>query len=183
MKREMAKKGHAVHHDPQQFAIKYLKIDNAQTATEGIMEATKLVKVSHPNIVSLREQFFKNRKVEEEEEEEKPQGFIASILGSAPKLTNPKLPAYDLCLVMERCDGDLQELIRSWAGSGEQNWGEDPGTPEKMRILAQITAAVAHIHEVAPVALIHRDLKPENVFIAHVEVRIGENSHGVCAQL
>ncbi|GMH68068.1 hypothetical protein TrRE_jg12272 [Triparma retinervis] len=67
MKREMAKRGHAVHHDPQQFAIKYLKIDNAQTATEGIMEATKLVKVSHPNIVSLREQFFKNRNVEEEE--------------------------------------------------------------------------------------------------------------------
>ena len=122
MKREMAKMGHAVHHDPQQFAIKYLKIDNAQTATEGIMEATKLVKVSHPNIVSLREQFFKNRNMEEEEEEEegKPQGFIASILGSAPKL---HAPAYDLCLVMERCDGDLQELIRSWAGSGEQKWG------------------------------------------------------------
>ncbi|GMH59861.1 hypothetical protein TL16_g02916 [Triparma laevis f. inornata] len=160
-KAEKAKAGHALHHDPQQFAIKYLKIDNATTATEGIMEATKLVKVSHPNIVTLREQFFKDRSHE---------------LSIAERLVN-KGPAYDLCLVMERCDGDLQHLIRSWAGSEEQQWGADPGVPEKLRILAQITAAVAHIHEVQPCALIHRDLKPENVFIAHIEHPETENLH------
>ena len=54
-------KGHATHHDEQDFAIKYLLIENAKTATDGIMEATRLVRCSHPNIVELREQFFRNR--------------------------------------------------------------------------------------------------------------------------
>ncbi|GMH60519.1 hypothetical protein TrST_g7516 [Triparma strigata] len=144
-KAEKAKAGHALHHDPQQFAIKYLKIDNATTATEGIMEATKLVKVSHPNIVSLREQFFKDRSQE--------LSIAERLVGSA------KPPAYDLCLVMERCDGDLQHLIRSWAGSEEQQWGADPGVPEKLRILAQITAAVAHIHEHPETENLHLHVK------------------------
>ena len=153
IKAAKAKKGQIVHHhDPQQFAIKYLTIDNVATATEGIMEATKLVRCQHPNIVNLREQFFRNRYAD---------------LGLWERLTQSP---FQLCLVMERCDGDLMQLIRSWAPGSEQpqTWGGEPPFAEKLRILVQIVAAVAHIHETKPSALIHRDLKPENVFIAHI---------------
>jgi len=47
--KEKTKKGQPVHHDEQDFAIKYLHIDNAKVATEGIMEATRLVRCHHPN--------------------------------------------------------------------------------------------------------------------------------------
>jgi serine/threonine protein kinase len=149
---EKTKRGHLVHHDSQQFAIKYLNIADMDTATDGIMEATRLVRCAHPNIVGLREQFMRNRYAD---------------LGLVERLTESP---HQLCLVMERCDGDLLQLIRSWAPGSEveATWGLEPPTAEKLRILAQITAAVAHIHEVRPCPLIHRDLKPENVFIAHV---------------
>lgn len=137
-------KGHATHHDEQDFAIKYLLIENAKTATDGIMEATRLVRCSHPNIVTLREQFFRNR---------------WSEMSLWDRMT--KSP-FQLCLVMERCDGDVCQLIQSWTGDykdGEQPWGEEPAVGEKLRIVAQITSAVACIHGTNP-ALIHRDLKP-----------------------
>ena len=150
--KEKSRAGQATHHDEQDFAIKYLHIENAKTATEGIMEATRLVRCSHPNIVNLREQFFRNRWGEMS---------LVQRLTSSP---------FQLCLVMERCDGDVLQLIQSWAGGykdGAQPWGPDPPVDEKLRIVAQITSAVACIHSASP-ALIHRDLKPENVFIAHL---------------
>lgn len=148
---EKNRKGHTTHHDEQDFAIKYLHIENAKTATDGIMEATRLVRCNHPNIVNLREQFFRN---------------CWSEMTLVQRLT--KSP-FQLCLVMERCDGDVMQLIQSWVGAyndGQKPWGEEPAVGEKLRIVAQITSAVACIHSTNP-ALIHRDLKPENVFIAH----------------
>lgn len=125
------------------------------------MEATRLVRCQHPNIVSLREQFLRNR---------------SSELSLLERLTESP---YQLCLVMELCDGDLLQVIRSWAPGSQQpqKWHAEPPLGEKLRIVAQIMAAVAHIHEVKPCPLIHRDLKPENVFIAHIKHPETKNLH------
>lgn len=60
-----------------------------------------------------------------------------------------------LCLILERCDTDLMQLIRDDSGDG-------PSPQQLRRMASQACSAVHHLHAAG---LVHMDLTPKNILV------------------
>ena len=60
-----------------------------------------------------------------------------------------------LCLILERCDTDLEQLIREDSGDG-------PSPVQLRRLASQACSAVRHLHAAG---LVHMDLAPKNILV------------------
>jgi len=141
---------HGGHHDvwhDESFALKFIDIEDVSTATQSAMESLRLVRCEHPNIVGLRELFFHSRDSE--------------LTASERSWKSP----LQLCMVLERCHGDLRDTLRQWAE-------QDVGQATKLALFSQMCSAVQHMHGRG---LIHRDLKPDNIFLHNNgSVKVGD---------
>eukprot|EP00741_Cyanophora_paradoxa_P016058 tig00000042_g15503.t1 len=138
---------------PRAYAIK-MQLCTPWEVVDNLWEGVVLSQIRHPNVVQVYDNFF----------------LTTSELGFS----------YKTCLVMEKCDGTVRELISTVAATRPRRHLPEA---EVRSLLVQLADMLSFIHSTRITAfdrhgnrvegsVIHRDMKPENLFMVRRGGRI-----------